>query len=101
MGFSACFGGPMLNILLGIGISGTYIISSTTNDHYPLEFNNTLFLTVTGLLVFLIATLIFVPSNNYFLPRSWGIALIGAYAGLMVANVVVEVKTHTNKPLAS
>lgn len=91
----------MLNILLGIGISGTYIISSTPDDHYPLEFSTTLFLTGIGLLVFLIATLIFVPSNNYFLPRSWGIALIGAYAGLMVANVVVEVKTHANTHLAS
>ncbi|KAH0832911.1 Sodium/calcium exchanger protein-domain-containing protein [Lanmaoa asiatica] len=27
MGFSACFGGPMVNILLGIGISGTYVIN--------------------------------------------------------------------------
>ncbi len=95
MGFSACFGGPMLNILLGIGISGTYIVSQTTNDHYPLEFNTTLFITSVGLLGFLVATLIFVPWNNYFLPRSWGVTLIVAYVVLMIANVVVEVKTHT------
>ncbi|KAI0084140.1 Sodium/calcium exchanger protein-domain-containing protein [Irpex rosettiformis] len=96
MGFSACFGGPMLNILLGIGISGTYIISSTTNDHYSLEFNTTLFITSAGLLGFLIATLVFVPWNNYFLPRSWGVVLICAYVMLMVANVVVEVMTHAS-----
>lgn len=89
MGFSACFGGPMLNILLGIGISGTYIIRQT--DHpYPLEFSTTLVITSTGLLAILLTTLIFVPWNGYFLPRSWGVALIVAYTALMVANVVVE-----------
>jgi solute carrier family 24 (sodium/potassium/calcium exchanger), member 6 len=96
MGFSACFGGPMLNILLGIGVSGTYIISQTSDHHYPLDFNTTLFITSAGLLGFLIATLIFIPWNNYFLPRQYGIALIVAYAALMAANVVVEVKTNAS-----
>lgn len=96
MGFSACFGGPMLNILLGIGISGTYIISQTSEQHYPLEFNTALFITSAGLLGLLTATLIFVPWNNYFLPRRYGIALIVAYAALMTANVIVEVKTNAS-----
>jgi Ca2+/Na+ antiporter len=26
MGFAACFGGPMLNMLLGVGVSGALII---------------------------------------------------------------------------
>lgn len=90
MGFSACFGGPMLNILLGIGISGTYIIRQT-DEPYPLEFSTTLVITSLGLLVLLVATLIFVPWNGYFLPRSWGFTLIVAYTALMTANVVVEV----------
>ncbi|KAI0346259.1 hypothetical protein BDW22DRAFT_1368638 [Trametopsis cervina] len=92
MGFSACFGGPMLNILLGVGISGTYIISQTS-EHYLLEFSTTLLITGVGLLSILVTTLIFVPWNDYFLPRSWGVALIIAYACLMIVNVVVEVKT--------
>ncbi|KAI0697966.1 Sodium/calcium exchanger protein-domain-containing protein [Cytidiella melzeri] len=96
MGFSACFGGPMLNILLGIGISGTYIISKSSEDHYPLAFNTTLLVTSAGLLGFLVATLIFVPWNKYFLPRSWGIALIVAYICLMTANIVIEVLTNTS-----
>ena len=80
----------MLNILLGIGISGTYIIRQT-DEPYPLEFSTTLVITSMGLLVLLVATLIFVPWNGYFLPRSWGFTLIAAYTALMVANVVVEV----------
>ena len=86
MGFSACFGGPMLNILLGIGISGTYIIRQT-NEPYPLEFSTTLVITSTGLLV---ATLVWVPWNGYVLTRRWGVVLILAYTVLMVANIVVE-----------
>ncbi|KAI0648965.1 Sodium/calcium exchanger protein-domain-containing protein [Trametes meyenii] len=90
MGFSACFGGPMLNILLGVGISGSYIVRQT-GEPYPLHFSPTLVITGTGLLIILIATLIFVPLNGYHLPRGWGIALICGYLCLMVANIVVEV----------
>ncbi|EMD34076.1 hypothetical protein CERSUDRAFT_117589 [Gelatoporia subvermispora B] len=92
MGFSACFGGPMMNILLGVGISGSYIIRQTA-EPYELHFSNTLIVTGTGLLMILLATLIFVPSNGYFLPRGWGIALIVAYICLMITNVVVEITT--------
>ncbi|KAL4252330.1 Ca(2+):cation antiporter (CaCA) family protein [Abortiporus biennis] len=93
MGFSACFGGPMLNILLGIGISGTYIIRQT-GIPYELNFETTLIITGTGLLAFLLITLVYIPWNGYFLPRQWGVALIVAYTGLMVANIVVEIKTE-------
>ncbi|RPD61064.1 hypothetical protein L226DRAFT_462458 [Lentinus tigrinus ALCF2SS1-7] len=91
MGFSACFGGPMLNILLGVGISGSYIVRET-GVPYPLHFSPSLVITGTGLLALLLATLVFVPLNGYFLPRSWGIALLCAYTCLMVANIIVEVK---------
>ncbi|OBZ72098.1 putative cation exchanger C3A12.06c [Grifola frondosa] len=92
MGFSACFGGPMLNILLGVGISGSYIIRKTGYP-YPLHFSTSLVITGTGLLAFLLATLVFVPWNGYFLPRSWGFALIAAYVALMAANIVVEAQS--------
>ena len=84
----------MLNILLGIGITGTYI-TRQTSEPYPLQFSTTLIITGTGLLVLLLATLIFVPLNGYFLPRTWGIALIVGYTCLMIANVAVEVKTSS------
>ncbi|KAI0749599.1 Sodium/calcium exchanger protein-domain-containing protein [Daedaleopsis nitida] len=68
MGFSACFGGPMLNILLGVGISGSIIVRET-GVPYPLHFSPSLVVTGGGLLVLLVATLVFVPLNGYFLPR--------------------------------
>jgi solute carrier family 24 (sodium/potassium/calcium exchanger), member 6 len=92
MGFSACFGGPMLNILLGVGISGTYVISQNSRP-YDLAFSNTLVVSTVGLLTLLLVTLIFVPWNGYFLTRRWGIFLIASYAIIMTINIVVELKS--------
>jgi solute carrier family 24 (sodium/potassium/calcium exchanger), member 6 len=89
MGFSACFGGPMLNILLGVGISGTYVMSQTQQP-YSLPFSKTLYASTIGLLTLLIATLAFVPWNGYFLPRRWGVFLVISYTIIMGTNVVVE-----------
>ncbi|KAJ7475807.1 Sodium/calcium exchanger protein-domain-containing protein [Mycena latifolia] len=90
MGFSACFGGPMLNILLGVGISGTYIIQQTSQP-YELHFGSTLLVSTVGLLILLGATLIVVPLNGYFLTRTWGVILIASYTTIMAINVVVEI----------
>jgi len=90
MGFSACFGGPMLNMLLGVGISGSYFIH-TRGQPYRLHFSNTLLVSSVGLLALLVTTMIFVPLNNYFLPRKWGVFLICFYVVIMAVNVVVEI----------
>ena len=82
-------------ILLGVGISGSYIVRQT-GVPYPLDFSPSLVITGTGLLAVLIATLAFVPLNGYFLPRGWGIALICAYLSLMIANIVVEIKAESS-----
>ncbi|KIK17638.1 hypothetical protein PISMIDRAFT_215233 [Pisolithus microcarpus 441] len=93
MGFSACFGGPMVNILLGVGISGSYIIYKTPNSQpYRLHFTPSLISSTVGLLGLLLITLIGVPMNGYHLTRKWGIFLVIAYTVLMVINILVEVK---------
>ncbi|KDQ24471.1 hypothetical protein PLEOSDRAFT_1067296 [Pleurotus ostreatus PC15] len=93
MGFSACFGGPMLNILLGVGISGSYI-THQTGVPYELHFSTTLLVSTVGLLSLLAATVIFVPWNGYFLTRSWGVFLIVSYCIIMTTNIVVELNSH-------
>lgn len=89
MGFSACFGGPMLNILLGVGVSGSYVISQTA-EPYEINVSNTLYVSSFGLLFLLAATLVFVPLNDYYLTRRWGILLIATYTMIMIVNIVVE-----------
>lgn len=91
MAFSACFGGPMVNILLGIGISATYVINDAGGAPYDLHFTPTLITSTVGLLMLLLTTLVVVPMNGYVLSRRWGMFLIVAYVVLMSANVAVEV----------
>lgn len=79
----------MLNILLGVGISGSYIISQTGKP-YELHFGATLFVNTIGLLVLLVTTLVVVPWNKYHLSRSWGVFLVLTYVLIMVVNIVVE-----------
>ncbi|KAG9046796.1 hypothetical protein FS837_003614 [Tulasnella sp. UAMH 9824] len=92
MGFSACFGGPMLNMLIGIGVSGTVVLRQTGHPYYAIDFSTTLLVSSVGLLTLLLATLIFVPLNGYLLSKRWGIFLICCYIAIMTTNIVVEVK---------
>ncbi|SPO24056.1 uncharacterized protein UTRI_03399_B [Ustilago trichophora] len=109
MAISACFAGPMLNLLLGIGISGTWLLSgsnggqghwshSATPGIYPIDFNPTLLVSGLGLLLILIGTLIAVPMNNFELTRPIGLSLIAAYVLIMTLNLLTEifwVRGHT------
>ena len=81
----------MLNILLGVGMSGSYIVYQTS-EPYSLKLSNTLLVSCFGLLFLLASTLFFVPFNDYFLSRRWGILLIATYITIMVINVIVELK---------
>jgi len=82
----------MLNILLGIGVSGSYIINQT-GESYILKISTTLFVSSFGLLFLLATTLIFVPLNDYYLTRRWGMLLIASYTLIMIINIVVELKS--------
>ena len=81
----------MLNILLGVGISGSYI-TSKTSEPYALNFGKTLFVSTIGLMALLAVTLIYVPINGYHLTRRWGMFLVAFYLVIMTTNVVVELK---------
>jgi solute carrier family 24 (sodium/potassium/calcium exchanger), member 6 len=82
----------MLNILLGVGGAGTYIMRQT-NEPYPLTLSPTLVFSSVGLLTLLVGTLIYVPLNDYYLSRRWGVLLICSYLVIMTINVIVEVRS--------
>ena len=100
MAISACFAGPLLNLLLGIGISGTFLLSGESSKEpwshtdmdgiYPIDFSPTLLVSGLGLLFILIGTLIAVPLNGFYLTRPLGVSLIAAYIGIMSINVITE-----------
>jgi sodium/potassium/calcium exchanger 6 len=103
MALSACFGGPMLNILLGIGLSGTYILITGAHEHqhkhpgshlryksYQIEVGRTLIVTGITLLVTLVGLLIFVPLNKWVLSKRIGVALISLWVVTTILNVALE-----------
>ncbi|KZT53257.1 hypothetical protein CALCODRAFT_520178 [Calocera cornea HHB12733] len=92
MGIAACYAGPMLNILIGLGIAGTVVAGESESKGYEIVFSSTLIVSAIGLLVILLATLIIVPLNDYWLTRKWGIGLIVGYVVIMVVNILVEIK---------
>ncbi|CAG8488588.1 9139_t:CDS:10 [Paraglomus occultum] len=89
MAMSACFGGPMLNILLGIGISGTYV-TLKTQEPYRISVSPTLFVSSIGLFIALASSLVYLPNVDYWMTRRWGYYLIGLYITCMIINVVIE-----------
>ena len=104
MALSACFGGPMLNILLGIGVSGAYMTIRHGEDKhkqhpnrpirfkpYELEISTTLIISGVTLLVTLLGLLLVVPLNGWRMDRKIGWGLIALWCLSTVANLVVEV----------
>lgn len=104
MALSACFGGPMLNILLGIGLSGLYMtIQDGKGWHerhptrpvkykpYQLEVSGTLVISGVTLLVTLLGLLVVVPLNGWKMDRRIGWGLVALWAASTAGNVVVEI----------
>lgn len=91
MAYAACFGGPMLNLLLGVGGSGSYGIL-VSRKHVDIHFSPTLWVSAGGLIAMLLATAVFVPLNGYLIDRRWAVCLIAGYCVLMTCNILVELK---------
>ncbi|GMK54472.1 hypothetical protein CspeluHIS016_0110580 [Cutaneotrichosporon spelunceum] len=93
MAYAACFGGPMLNLLLGVGAGGSYsILWSRSHAPVRLDFSPTLWVSSVGLIIVLATTAVVVPLNKYRIDKRWAFCLLIAYATLMTVNVVVEVR---------
>ncbi|KAI1946066.1 hypothetical protein LOZ57_003817 [Ophidiomyces ophidiicola] len=115
MALSACFGGPMLNILIGIGVGGLYmtvnptkkqtsmsvsptsldtIVSraiSTAHHPYPIKVSTSLAISGGTLLATLIGLLIIVPLNGWRMDRKIGLGLVALWCISTVCNVIIEV----------
>jgi sodium/potassium/calcium exchanger 6 len=104
MALSACFGGPMLNILLGIGLSGLYVtLRHGTKYHakhphlpmkykpFELEVSTTLMISGVTLLITLVGLLIVVPLNGWRMDRKVGWGLIVLWSLSTIGNVIIEI----------
>ncbi|KAK4220171.1 Sodium/calcium exchanger protein-domain-containing protein [Rhypophila decipiens] len=103
MALAACFGGPMLNILLGVGIGGALMgVSNARKRHakhpdkpmiyrpYKIQVGGTLLVSAITVLLTLIVLLIVVPSNKWVMSRRIGWGLIGIWCVSTAVNLGVE-----------
>ncbi|KAM0332500.1 hypothetical protein ACHAQA_002782 [Verticillium albo-atrum] len=103
MALSACFGGPMLNILLGIGCGGAWMMTQAAKRRlkrhpdkpfrykpYKIRIDGTLMISAITLLITLLLLLVVVPMNKWILSRKIGYGLIALWATGTAVNLVVE-----------
>jgi sodium/potassium/calcium exchanger 6 len=104
MALSACFGGPMLNILLGIGLSGVYM-TVTKGEHrherhpdrpvhfapYHIAVSTTLVISGATLLFTLAGLLVAVPMRRWKMDKTIGWGLVVLWCVSTAVNVLVEV----------
>ncbi|OCL04992.1 hypothetical protein AOQ84DRAFT_380057 [Glonium stellatum] len=104
MALSACFGGPMLNILLGIGVSGCYMTikggKHRQEKHpdrpmkfkpYHVDVSTTLVISGATLLITLVGLLVAVPLRKWRMDRMIGWGLVVLWSVSTLGNVIVEV----------
>lgn len=95
MALSACFGGPMMNILLGIGLGGLYMTlsakSAVVGGWYHIKISKVLIISTLTLLVILVGLLIVVPLNKWRMDRRIGWGLVVLWAISTVGNVIAEI----------
>ncbi|KAI8891382.1 hypothetical protein K501DRAFT_166327 [Backusella circina FSU 941] len=92
MAMSACFGGPMLNIMLGVGIGATYV-TSQRNEPYAIELSKSIVVSAIGLLIVLVSSLILVPLNGYKMSRVFGYSWITVYLICTTVNLYLEIRS--------
>ncbi|KCV68732.1 hypothetical protein H696_05018 [Fonticula alba] len=88
MAASASYAGPMLNMLLGVGIACTFLIA-TTGEPYQVGMNVHLLTSLLTLFVVLIITTIYVVYRGFRFERLLGWVLVGLFVISTVANVTL------------
>ncbi|CDS05494.1 hypothetical protein LRAMOSA08022 [Lichtheimia ramosa] len=89
MAISACYAGPLLNMVLGVGVSSSYQIFKTGKP-YQLDIAPTILVSAAGLIMVLLSTLVVVNLNGYYINKRLGIWMIAIYMICCIINVTLE-----------
>ncbi|KAL4223077.1 Mitochondrial sodium/calcium exchanger protein [Mactra antiquata] len=88
MGISACFGGPLFNLLLGIGIPFT--IATVKQGDYSIQITLEEIVLAAFLCLSLVSSLLIVPLSKFKMTRGWGIYLVVLYMVFLVIAILTE-----------
>ncbi|KAI8070002.1 Sodium/calcium exchanger protein-domain-containing protein [Gongronella butleri] len=90
MAISACYAGPLLNMVLGVGVSSTFQIWKAHGQPYPLVIPPTILISAGGLIVVLLSTLFVVNMNGFHVTKQLGYWTISVYTFCCVVNLILE-----------
>ncbi|XP_078679785.1 mitochondrial sodium/calcium exchanger protein-like isoform X1 [Branchiostoma floridae x Branchiostoma belcheri] len=90
MGVSACFGGPLFNMLMGIGISCTLATIKSPGGNFPLKRTKLQSVLAGGLGFSLLSSLILIPLFKFKVGRGYGIYLIVVYVAFLGLALATE-----------
>ena len=90
-GLSACYGGPLLNTLLGIGFAWTMKSITTGTVYFELKFSPLELVSAAFLTFNLVVTLIVLTLLRYKLNRIFGVYLLLYYVIFLVVGILLEV----------
>ncbi|KAJ7374063.1 Mitochondrial sodium/calcium exchanger protein [Desmophyllum pertusum] len=92
MAVSACFGGPLLNMLLGIGISCT-VVTVSRGHAIPLHHRFHQYQISAGFLAAsLSSSAILIPLMGFKVPRMYGVYLIVLYIAYLAVSIAAEIE---------
>ncbi|XP_065889896.1 mitochondrial sodium/calcium exchanger protein-like [Dysidea avara] len=92
MAIGACFGGPLLNMLIGIGVASVVKATEDPRKYFDIEFSDVEFFCVCFLLLSLVSSLVVVTLVLRFKMRRWyGIWLLALYGCFMVTAILAGV----------
>ncbi|KAI9477909.1 MAG: Sodium/calcium exchanger protein-domain-containing protein, partial [Benjaminiella poitrasii] len=89
MAISACYAGPLLNMVLGVGISSLYQIWKS-DTYYQLDIAPTIVISALGLLTVLMSMLLVVNLNGFRMTKSLGVWMISVYLVCCSINLLLE-----------
>ncbi|CAO3613870.1 unnamed protein product [Cunninghamella blakesleeana] len=90
MAISACYAGPLLNMVLGVGVSSTYQIWKSSGQPYPIYIPHTILISAGGLLTVLLSTLFVVNMNGFRVNKNLGYWTISVYCFCCIINLLLE-----------
>lgn len=101
MAIAACYGGPLLNLLLGLGVGLTWeCLEVTTSANFPVgsyplpPLSPRIILVGICLSISLLGSLIVVPLSGFVIRKSHGIALLTVYGFFIVGLILIEINAR-------
>ena len=96
MAIAACYGGPLFNILIGLGASITFVNAQYYPDPYIVSLNTSLIASFSAELLALLTSIVIVPLSKFTVTRRCAVVLLSVYVLFTFVNILVQFNVIPN-----